>query len=135
MPTNDMLIVSTIGVVQSYDGDLDAGKRWHGKGTAEFWNGAKFRGDFVHGNMRGKPDGCQYAGDVNHNEMSGQGKLDWPGGDWYIGSVEQGLRNGSGKFVKSRDGSGEVRLWYEGDWASGERHRKGKLVIEQTGEW
>jgi hypothetical protein len=47
-------------------------------------------------------DGIKYTGAIVDNELTGQGKLEWPSGDVYVGSVCRGFRHGAGTHTKAR---------------------------------
>jgi hypothetical protein len=45
-------------------------------------------------------DGIKYTGAFEANVLTGQGKIEWPSGDMYIGQVLEGFRHGVGTYTK-----------------------------------
>ena len=56
----------------------------------------------------------RYEGLIRNNMMHGQGSYQWPNGDHYLGSYQQGLRNGYGEMIYRTK---EER--YKGYWLNG----------------
>eukprot|EP00960_Hanusia_phi_P066737 766462-Hanusia_phi.AAC.7 len=138
-------VITSLGIVQSYEGEVDKLGRWHGTGTACLTNGVVYKGTFLHGDMHGSgemewPSGLKYHGEIEKNMATGKGKLEWPNGDYYLGSVKEGKRHGSGEFFVMSS-NGEARSHYHGGWYEGKRHGWGKLTFGHRqdqwyeGEW
>jgi len=67
-------------------------------------------------------NGLMYEGIMKNNTVSGDGKLTWPDGSYYIGSVVEGKREGLGEYYCMIDKSN-----YKGDWKKGLKHGRGVL--------
>ena len=138
-------VITSLGIVESYEGEVDKLGKWHGSGTASLTNGLVYKGTFVHGDMHGNgeiewPSRLRYQGEVKKNMATGKGKLEWPNGDYYLGSVREGKRHGSGEYFVIGS-NGEARSHYDGGWLEGKRHGWGKITYGNRqdqwyeGEW
>jgi len=124
------------------------GKALNGQCKISFKNGNNYEGDFENGMLNGHffqincikklfflgkgtftwANGVKYIGDFFYNKLIGYGRFEWPDGSFYEGEVENGLRDGVGLFVAPDNESS-----YEGKWAKGLRHGKGKLTFKSGG--
>lgn len=126
-------------------------------------NGTEIRGSFEHDLIKGKAlvrfsDGTIFEGDIKaaSPKLSGSGKLTYPNGDFYAGTLADGKREGKGIWVINGVGiyEGEfscdlahgqgVFTWgdglkYSGSWKNGVQHGNGVEMGgeggEKEGEW
>lgn len=77
-------------------------------------------------------NGIIYEGDFLNNEIVGTGKYLWPSKQHkystYEGEVLKGKRHGLGTFR-----SGQTAIVYIGEWVTGKRYGKGKMVYDAEG--
>jgi len=96
--------------------------------AAEQWNTSQISEDVV-------PCSDKYVGGIDiHHRRHGQGRMDWPTGNWYVGQWVCGERSGEGKAHVALDSS-----IYEGQFVAGKRHGKGTLTRASgdayVGDW
>ena len=89
------------------------------KGTLDFPDGAKYKGELKGGARHGYgvftfADGSIYEGQSVMNIFEGKGKMTWTDGGWYEGEWSKGQIHGNGKEVRP-DGS----LRHDGLWDNG----------------
>ena len=69
------------------------------------------------------------AGQWKHDEMSGNGEIQFTNGDKYEGDFKKGFRWGHGKFVAAAGWT------YEGEWWRGIPHGTGELTAPNGAVW
>jgi len=119
-------------IVSNYEGSKEKGLM-QGDGVAEFKGGQRYEGQWDGGLMHGEgtytwPDGTTYTGTMSGQSVTGFGRIVWPDGSTYEGHVLDGFRHGFGTFIDP-----SVPVMYEGEWASGLRHGKGKVTYDENG--
>ena len=88
----------------------------------------------------------EYEGDFIKGEYEGQGRLNFPNGNYYVGHINKGKMNGYGKLYNENkkliykgnfineiyDGEGELHYangsYYIGPFINGKRNGEGKLM-------
>ncbi len=92
-----------------------------GAGVAEFENGDKYEGIFVHGVMtdeNGKysfNDGSSYTGSFKNNAFEGKGKLAYSDGSWVEGTFEKGLLQGKAVYYNAETGKKRTVTYKNGE--------------------
>jgi len=97
-----------------YEGNVDSDNEPHGYGVMNYVDGSLFEGEWNHG-------------------KSTYGKMTFPDGVTYEGSIKDELRNGRG-VVKLADGT----VHYSGMWKDDVEHGFGIRIIDETkysGQW
>ena len=122
----------------TYEGEVSADGRRHGRGIYRWPDGSWYEGDFRDGRRHGQgvfvwPNGERYEGEYRNGEADGRGVYRWPDGDSYEGEFRGGARNGAGVY-RWADGS-----THECTWLEGEPHGQGVMVLANgrrlEGEW
>lgn len=120
-----------------YRGDFRRGLM-HGKGTIVFGNDNSYNGDWVSGMREGLgvytfATGNVYSGSFSKNKFSGQGTMNFASGNKYIGNWEEDQPNGQGIFYFS----GNDR--YEGSFVNGKFTGNGTMYYKNNekyvGQW
>eukprot|EP00435_Cladocopium_sp_Y103_P060545 s25_g22.t1 len=80
------------------------------------------------------PSGEEYRGSLKKGVFHGKGTRTWPNGDRYAGSFKHGMQDGEGTFESAEEG------WvYNGQWLQNRMNGRGKVKwpngIEYDGEW
>eukprot|EP00884_Botryococcus_braunii_P007056 jgi/Botrbrau1/16351/Bobra.178_1s0004.1 len=115
-------------LAKSYVGGRNAENSFHGHGTVEFSNQNTYCGTIEDNQLHGTGtykwmDGTLYKGTFAENRASGSGMMQWPRCGKYIGQMEDGVRNGKGRFEPEG-----TDVDYEGEWVNGKRHGHGRLT-------
>ncbi len=120
-----------------YRGDFRRGLM-HGKGTIVFGNDNSYNGDWVSGMREGLgvytfATGNVYSGSFSKNKFSGQGTMNFASGNKYLGNWEEDQPNGQGIFYFS----GNDR--YEGSFVNGKFTGNGTMFYKNNekyvGQW
>ena len=120
-----------------YRGDFRRGLM-HGKGTIVFGNDNSYNGDWVFGMREGLGvytfvTGNVYSGSFSKNKFSGQGTMNFASGNKYVGNWEDDQPNGQGIFYFS----GNDR--YEGSFVNGKFTGNGTMYYKNNekyiGQW
>ncbi len=82
-----------------------------GHGSFEFPRRRLFKGGHTHGS--------KYTGEWLNSEPHGQGRYEFPSGNFYVGTFRNGLRNGKGVLTWANGDK------YEGDYVDDKMHGKG----------
>ena len=130
-------------IIRYYTGEQDDEGRFHGQGSAKFFNGNSYVGNWRNGVMHGQgvftwEDGIIYKGQFVNGRIQGKGSLRWPCGNIYEGDVLDGYRHGTGKFVMVTN-SDEIEnengvMTYDGEWYGGKKHGVGTLKYRTDGK-
>jgi len=100
-----------------------------------FFSGNEYKGEMKEGIIHGtgtykwKDTGAIYAGTFQWGNLTGVGKISWPDGSIYEGSVQNGVRNGKGKFFSV----GSNKFVYDGEWSNGVFHGYGVCYFGEFG--
>lgn len=120
-----------------YRGDFRRGLM-HGKGTIVFGNDNSYNGDWVAGMRDGLgvysfATGNVYSGSFSKNKFAGQGTMNFASGNKYVGNWEDDQPNGQGIFYFS----GNDR--YEGSFVNGKFTGNGTMYYKNNekyvGQW
>ena len=120
-----------------YRGDFRRGLM-HGKGTIVFGNDNSYNGDWVAGMREGLgvysfATGNVYSGSFSKNKFAGQGTMNFASGNKYVGNWEDDQPNGQGIFYFS----GNDR--YEGSFVNGKFTGNGTMYYKNNekyvGQW
>ena len=120
-----------------YRGDFRRGLM-HGKGTIVFGNDNSYNGDWVNGMREGLgvysfATGNVYSGSFSKNKFAGQGTMNFASGNKYVGNWEDDQPNGQGIFYFS----GNDR--YEGSFVNGKFTGNGTMYYKNNekyvGQW
>ncbi len=120
-----------------YRGDFRRGLM-HGKGTIVFGNDNSYNGDWVNGMREGLgvytfATGNVYSGSFSKNKFAGQGTMNFASGNKYVGNWEDDQPNGQGIFYFS----GNDR--YEGGFVNGKFTGNGIMYYKNNekyvGQW
>ena len=98
----------------------------HGYGKLTFLSGEYYEGDFVYGRMTGygvyvyaSVIGDRYEGYMENGKRNGTGKYTWADGSYYEGSYKNDMKNGEGRYIWA-DGSS-----YTGAYVNDVKNGKG----------
>jgi len=122
------VIVDPYGEKGTYAGTLSKGTGMpHGKGRLEYAAGRWYEGEWKHGRWTGtgrlsNGDGDLYEGELRNDHKHGKGTMRFADGRVFVGEYVNGQMT-DGKMIY-QDGS-----TYEGGWADGMRHGRGKCVF------
>lgn len=119
-------------VVKEYEGGKERGL-FEGNGKAIYYEDNFYEGEFHEGMMHGRgkytwSNGTTFEGDFVNNEINGCGVYNWPDKAIYEGEVRQGKRHGFGTFKSLKHS-----VTYTGEWVSGKRYGKGKILYDSEG--
>ena len=117
-----------------------------GQGTFEWANGNKYIGKVFKGKrdgfgimMFGEHDSLgmrSYSGYWVNNVPSGNGSTVMTNGEFYIGEIFEGKKNGHGTLTFAKD---DERLSYTGDWTFDEMTGQGTMIWKNndtySGNW
>eukprot|EP01063_Lacrimia_lanifica_P008561 TRINITY_DN15639_c0_g1_i1.p2 TRINITY_DN15639_c0_g1~~TRINITY_DN15639_c0_g1_i1.p2 ORF type:complete len:426 (+),score=153.64 TRINITY_DN15639_c0_g1_i1:45-1322(+) len=118
-----------------YRGGRDGGLK-HGHGVLELWDGTRYEGAFVNGEITGRgtktyPDGASYEGDFLNGEFHGHGLFySAVTGERYEGEWVQNRAEGLGTLHLPRQ-----KLEYTGGFAGHRMTGMGKLTLQDTMVW
>jgi len=125
LPLFSVLLGSLIFVVYSYaecpDGICDDGYR-----TDKSEDGAVFRG-FSKNTRHGQgtmqwPNGDEYVGEWKNDKMNGEGIMSWANGDLYDGNWTDDIMNGQGTYIWANGDE------YTGSWKNGVQDGQGTFT-------
>ena len=135
----------------TYTGETDHSGSPHGQGTAIYYSGSVYEGEWEYGQYNGKgimtySTGNVYNGEWELGDQSGHGRMDYKNGDVYEGEWKYGVQDGKGKMTyingftyegewkyAARNGYGVLTypngIVYEGGFENGSYHGKGKMTF------
>lgn len=104
-----------------FDGEWSHGRFLNGSGM-EISATGHFVGSFVNGFwsegiLQMHPSGAKYEGTFTHRNgqhyRHGQGRMEWPNGDWYEGGWRYDNRHGQGTTFHAATGSTQSGVWID----------------------
>jgi hypothetical protein len=104
-----------------FDGEWSHGQFLNGNGM-EISEVGHFIGTFVNGFwsegiLQMRPSGAKYEGTFTHRNglyhRHGQGRMEWPNGDWYEGGWQYDNRHGQGTAFHAATGSTQSGVWVD----------------------
>ena len=104
-----------------FDGEWSHGRFLNGNGMeiseAGHFVGAFVNGFWSEGILQMHPSGAKYEGEFVHRNglhyRHGQGRMEWPNGDWYEGGWRYDNRHGQGTTFHSATGSKQSGVWID----------------------
>lgn len=104
-----------------FDGEWSHGRFLNGSGM-EISESGHFVGNFINGFwsegiLQMHPSGAKYEGTFTHRNgrhyRHGQGRMEWPNGDWYEGGWRYDQRHGQGVAFHAATGSRQSGVWID----------------------